>query len=322
LTLPRAASTDAAIVDAVRRVVDADGVILCGSRATGEARDDSDHDVYVVVSTRRLPSTIGALRDTASALELELGVPVSLNPLPRFRLRRPGRSYLVWKTIAEGRVLDDRRLPALELRPPSDVDHARASYAISGLRYLVAHLQPKMLGRSVLPPGLERDVRKALLHAAQLQLLALGRYASTLEDALTSLDASGDGRRFRDVACRTASPSSWIAVRRLLMPGATPRRPRRSRALLDDTQFLALSRLAGEHPSPITVVRAGSVTYRAWMAVIALASAVGRTGALDPSYERAAIEWIEPFAGATSSWREARDRLDAEWSRVEPLVGL
>jgi predicted nucleotidyltransferase len=322
LTLARETDAESLIVRAAREAVDADGVILCGSRAIGDAVQSSDWDVCVVLPTRRIPRALGPLREAGSALEDALAAPVSLNPLPRFRLRRPGRSYLVWKIGAEGRVLDDRRLPVLRPTPPSDVAHARVSYATSGLRYLISRLVPSDLAGSELSDAVARDVRKALLHAAQLRLLVRGGYASSLETCLTLLPAD-EGRELADLAGRSASPASWLGARDLLVPLATRRRPGFARAFVDDAQFLALTRLAGKRASAREVVRSGSVAYRASMAVVDLANAVDDRGWVDAERLASALAWTSPFvSGKQPSWPGLRDALEDAWGRIEPLVGL
>jgi len=322
LTLARETDAESLIVRAAREAVDADGVILCGSRAIGDAVPSSDWDVCVVLPARRIPRALGPLREAASSLEDALGAPVSLNPLPRFRLHRPGRSYLVWKIGAEGRVLDDRRLPALRPVAPSDVAHARASYASSGLRYLLSRLEPTDLGRPELSDAVARDVRKALLHVAQLRLLGRGRYASSLETCLTLLPVE-EGRELADLAGRSASAASWLGARDLLVPLAARPRPRFGRTFLDDAQYVVLTRLAGTYASAREIFRSGSVAYRASMAVVDLALAVDERGGVDAERLTSALAWASPFVRPEQpSWPGLRDALEGAWGRVEPLVGL
>jgi predicted nucleotidyltransferase len=176
-----------AIVTALARRVRARAVIFCGSRATGAARVDSDYDVLVVLPLYAIPSRLGALDAAAHELEAVLGAPVSINPVPSFRLRRPGRTLLVWKARTEGVVLAGDVPAGPRTIPPLTAQAAR-SYALSGLRYLIANVQ---LADGVADRGTPRvaaDVRKALLHAAQLRLLAGGRYARSIEAAGSELD--------------------------------------------------------------------------------------------------------------------------------------
>src|SRR5205085_10735605 len=56
------ASAGARIVDTVERQLHAEGVILCGSRAIGDARPDSDYDVFVVLPMWRIPGSLRAIR--------------------------------------------------------------------------------------------------------------------------------------------------------------------------------------------------------------------------------------------------------------------
>src|SRR6266498_4744449 len=82
------------VADAIGEALGPVPVILIGSRATGEADDASDYDLLVVMPVRRIPFLLRRMNLTAKRLEADLGARVSINPLPSFRLRRPGRSLL------------------------------------------------------------------------------------------------------------------------------------------------------------------------------------------------------------------------------------
>src|SRR5438105_11001160 len=75
------------IVAAVRHTLGDVPVILCGSRATETGRPLSDFDVLVVLAWWRTPLAIKRLRPLSVRLAADLGVPVTVNPLPERRLR-------------------------------------------------------------------------------------------------------------------------------------------------------------------------------------------------------------------------------------------
>ena len=85
----RIASDETQIVEALRFDIRPDAVILCGSRATGDARATSDYDVLVVLPTHRIPLEMARLSRIGNELSQTLGAPVSVNPLPRFRPAAP-----------------------------------------------------------------------------------------------------------------------------------------------------------------------------------------------------------------------------------------
>ena len=317
------ASAGVRIVDAVEHDLHAEGVILCGSRAIGDARPDSDYDVFVVLPSWRVPWSLGAMRRASEDLSAQLGAPVRINPLPAFRLRRPGRSFIVWKAFTEGRILSAPEMPhTLEVPLPSDLRAARSSYAISGLRALLHDLSPGDLASDPLPELVAHGVEKALLHAAQLELLRDGRYAPTIERCLPLLDRMR-GIRFARLSERTHRAATWFEARELLLPDAKPPLRRLHRKLLEDGQFLALSALARRLPRPQVLFARRSVQVRSAEAVIELSKALGPGGTIAPKRLAEARRWSSPFVpGRPASWTELRDAIESVWPQANPLVGV
>src|SRR5207244_3366342 len=141
-----AVDAERVIVNTVEQSLGPRPLILCGSRATGEAYERSDYDLLVVVPAPKIPFLLARMSRTADRLERELGLPVSINPLPPLRLRRPGRSLLPWKIRVEGRILSAP--PGFSLdgaASPHASEAMRSSYAASGIRYLVEDLRPEQL---------------------------------------------------------------------------------------------------------------------------------------------------------------------------------
>ncbi len=151
------------IVDAATAAAGRVPVVLCGSRALGTADEHSDWDVLVVVPVARVPTLVKALARASERVTSELGVPVTINPLPRHALARARENLFVWKVAREGRVLaapDGFALPVAGA-PPVMTPERSFSYLASALLWL-----------------LEGSDAKAARHLAQLRLLRAGDYDS------------------------------------------------------------------------------------------------------------------------------------------------
>ena len=217
-------------LEAVRaRVHDAVGprpVLLVGSRATGTARTDSDVDVLVLLPLLRIPLVLGRLHRAAADLARELGVDVSVSPLPPSKLLR-AQSLFAWKVRREARVLwapAEFRVGAAGA-PPS-TERTRFSLASSAALYL-----------------LRGEVAKALLHLAQVRLLATERYAASLEEAVVLLADA----RVTAAAARIDTEAGVNLVRDLVLEELEPLLPcvRRDAAFRTNARYAVLGALRG-----------------------------------------------------------------------------
>jgi hypothetical protein len=247
-----------------------------------------------------------------------------VNPLPRFRLRRPGRSFLVWKALHEGRTLLSRDATvAGRDGTPIDREEAATSYAVSGIRYLLADVEPRQLGGDRLPPDVSWGVGKALLHAAQLHLLRSGRYAARLSDCLLLIghDVRSDIGRYAD---RADEPETWFGTLGMLIPWIDDRTRSQWRSLVEGAQYVALARLRGMRRPYRAIFLRTSVSARLARSTVSLALALRDGGGIDTPRLRTAIEelpaFIRPSEG--TSWSEVRDLLEREWPHAHPLVGI
>jgi predicted nucleotidyltransferase len=303
------------IAAACRRAVGPAPVVLCGSRAIGTAGAASDFDVLVVLPARRLPGAVRRLGALSRSLEAELGAPVSVNPLPAFRLRSRGNLF-AWKIRAEGRVLAPPAGFALRdgCPPPHDAGQAR-SYLLSALLFLIGEADPAQLAADPLPAGAARAARKALLHLAQLRLIRRGTYAARLDEALA---AAGD-ERLAALAVSLQRPATWLAVRDEVLAELAwcPARPQPRRG---DLQYVALSALRGR--ARWAAARAGGVERRLARAATLLAAAVEPGGGADEA--RVAAAWRalpRALRPASPGWAAVRDAVVAEWPSAHPLLG-
>jgi predicted nucleotidyltransferase len=310
----------ASIVEEIERRTRVRAVVLCGSRATGRALNDSDYDVLVVVPTAGVPFVLPKLRAAGVALTARLGVPVSVNPLPSFRLRRPGRTLLVWKALTEGKVLAGAVRPPAP-RVPALGPTAARSYALSGLRYLVEHLDPGDLRGGRLSETVAHDVTKALLHGLQLRLLGEGRYASSFA-AATAMLPPAETAGLEDALAHTDRLETWIDARRRLLPWlGNLSLPPRSR--IGDLQYLALSALAGRRPHPSVLLARSSLRVRLSKSVQMLALSIRITGEVDARCVEAAAGWLPRFLRPPEvTFTTVRDAVEREWPLADPLLGL
>jgi predicted nucleotidyltransferase len=312
------------IVDAVHGAVGECPVLLWGSRASGEPATDSDYDVFVVLPARRVPFATRRLRDAAATLEERLGVPVSLSPVPRVALDRP-QKLACWKLLRESRLLAGAagfELHAQAVRPVRDA--AAFSYLMSAALYLIEHLEPRDLRQPTLPGDVERGVRKALLHTAQLRLLRRGAYASRLEDVLARLDdpvLSG-------LAGACELPETWFLVRDEVTADLPPRPGDHGlgRTFVTNVQYGALAALAGNPGwrTARTALSTEPVDVRLGAAAVELLEAVDRGGEV-VELRLANARHLMPrplIESDQASWTELRDSVVREWGRAHPLVGL
>lgn len=309
----------ALIVEAIQRHTKVRAVVLCGSRATGRARADSDYDILAIVPLLTVPFRLRRLRLAARDLEAALGTHVSINPLPSFRLHHPGRTLLVWKALTEGTVLVGEPPPPAGI--PTLEPAAARSYALSGIRYLIEHLGPGDVNAGPLPDRVTWDVQKALLHAAQLRLLQHGHYASTIACAITRLDRAGSAE-FERLSSTPDRLETWRRTAQLLTPwlGANDA-PSRSRPA--DLQYLALSLVNGGRLHPTVLLGASSIRVRLANAAEMLAKSVDASGHIDAIYVDAAAASLPTFLRpAEPSFKAVRAAIEREWPLADPLVGI
>jgi predicted nucleotidyltransferase len=317
------AEAERAIVSAVRSAVGTRPVVLIGSRATGEATARSDYDAYVVLPAHRIPFLLPRLDRASRDLEARLDVRVALNALPRFRLRRPGRSLVVWKLAREGRVLVAPEGLGLRIgASPAPSAEARCSYATAGLRYLISRLDPPALRGPEMPAELRNGVRKALLHAAQLRLLRSGTYAPTTSEAAEQVRALG-AEDLATLLVEHELVDAWFLARDLLIAELrTPARRFHERFALN-LQYVVLRRLRGRAGSLRALDAREAVCDRLRDATVALASAVLPGGRLDAAaVTEAQLALPAVLRPWKADWANLRDVVEEHSPDAHPLVGI
>jgi predicted nucleotidyltransferase len=295
--------------------------ILCGSRAAGGWDDGSDYDLFVVLPLALIPTRLRGLQAAAADLEPRLGARVTLNPLPTFRLRKPHKRLLVWKALREGRLISSEGLRVPRLRSFPLTRAARTSYALSGLRYLTADLDPSDLQMESLPPPVTRGVRKALLHLMQLILLEKGDYARTLADAAAALPADA-AEPLRPVFLSPDSPNSWFRARDLLVPQVVVPHASLIAAGVQNAQQMTLAAAGGRGIHPEVMAWRPGVSSSLQRAERELAVAVEPQGA-DPERVRAAARELPPHIRPRHpGWVDVREAVEAAWPSANPLMGF
>ena len=178
----------AQIVSEVAQQVGPVPVLLAGSRALGTAHADSDYDVVAVLPLLRIPRAAPRLAEASRQLSTVLGQQVSVNPVPRFRMQRPGGSLFVRKLQAEAIVLAAPPGWSLHRQPLTGVTKFAASSALlSAVRSLLETFDTSVMRGEHVPAQAGGALRKAALHVAQVRLLRSGCYVSDLEAALSRL---------------------------------------------------------------------------------------------------------------------------------------
>jgi predicted nucleotidyltransferase len=313
VSVARLPQPEETIIATIQAVLGDVPVVLCGSRATGTSTPASDYDVLVPLPNRLLPLAVGRLRGLAGTLTQELAAPVSVNPLPLSVLRQRPNLFM-WKLATEARVLFPAEGFALpEVAAPPFDDDVRFSYLMSALLQLLT------------PEGAEAaadrfragQARKALLHVAQLRLMADGRYALTLESAI---------QRLRDEQLRELTlldeSEIWLRTLRLVAEElkTIPLRRRFVTTLRTNARYALLAALGGR----LRLRSAASLTpIDRRLAEVAIELAAASEGLRhDPRRVKAAWERLPHSLRRTTigSWSAIRDLVLEEWPDAHPVI--
>lgn len=330
------------IVAEVSRRVGSVPVLLAGSRALGTAHAGSDYDVSVVLPLRRIPRAAPSLAEAARRLSADLGRDVSVNPVPRFRMRRPGGSLFVGKLQAEAVTLAAPPGWSLCRQPLTGVTtFAATSALLSAAQILLATFDPVAMTGGPVPPQARHALPKAALHVAQVRLLRSGRYASDLNVALSELrgtppgaggaaPAAGlaDALTAGLVAADAVAGFSFLRQCVLAQLGEitdTPFRMSAGRCLVRNLQYAALAQLRGRNRWR-AVLRRAPVERALAETQLALLRALDpeAVDGVDAVQLRLAATALPRFltVGKPHTWEDLRDLALAEWRDAHPLVGV
>lgn len=303
--LPR--SWRRALVEALAPSVKAAPILLLGSRAVGDAGASSDCDVAVVlpwVACARLAPKLGR---AATGLTEQLGVRVTVGPLPAARLAEPGGSLYLLKVHREAVQIAGRQV---ELRRDCAVGVSRlaaASYAVSTVITML-----EATGLDSASEAAAHAVRKATLHVAQLRLLDRRLYASTLAEAVELLD---DAELRELAAC--PSRAGALSTARSMVLRESARRPfhvPRHRVPARNAQAAALSALRG---APCWAGAWRGVATEELLARLLCALLESPDPGQVPEDVRLGLALPRD-----ASWLELRDLARERWERAHALGGV
>jgi O-antigen/teichoic acid export membrane protein len=330
------------IVAEVSKRVGSVPVLLAGSRALGTAHAGSDYDVSVVLPLRRIPPATPSLAEAARRLSADLGGDVSVNPVPRFRMRRPGGSLFVGKLQAEAVTLAAPPGWSLRRQPLTGVTtFAATSALLSAAQILIATFDPDVMTGGPAPSQAQHALPKAALHVAQVRLLRSGRYASDLKVALSELRSTppsaneaapaaglADALTAGLMAADAVAGFSFLRQCILTQLGEITDRPFRmpaGRCLVRNLQYAALAQLRGRNRWR-AVFRRAPVEAALARTQLALLRALDPEAAdgVDAVQLRLAATALPRFlaAGKPHTWEDLRDLALAEWRDAHPLVGV
>ena len=340
------------IVNEVVRRVGSVPVLLAGSRALGTAHPGSDYDVVVVLPFARIPRAVSRLSAAAGCLSAELGAHVSINPVPSFRMRRPGSSLFIRKLQTEGAVLQAPPGWTLRHRPLTTVTTFAASSALlSATLNLLETFDTSVMRGGPVPPQARRNLRKAALHVAQVRLLRSGSYVSDLETALARLNGSPRRTPSRSGASDIAGAELAAAltsalasadvidgfvrvrhciVRQMAEISAAPLSLPIAKSLVRNAQYAALAMLRGRNRWRVALRRT-PVEAALASTLLALLGALdpGSPDGLDSGHFRLALEALparlappDTLGWEALSWEVVRDIAVGEWSDAHPLMGV
>jgi predicted nucleotidyltransferase len=146
-------------------------IIIIGSRSRGEAKKDSDYDLYVVVSALFIPFIYWELKKKESILKNMLGSNVSLSPMTLKRING-GNDLLLLKTKLEGKTLSGLNyLPKIGINSIEEVPVDEIySYLFSAAYLLLEHFSPA----GSVDNKCVYNTAKAIIYCSEIQLMMKG----------------------------------------------------------------------------------------------------------------------------------------------------
>lgn len=159
-------------------------IVLIGSRAKGGARENSDYDLYVVVSTLSVPFIYKNIKGKEKILEDVLGAKVSIAPLTLNRIRK-GNDLLLFKTKKEGITICGKDyLPSIKIDQVEDISSDELfSYLFSSVYFLAEHFDPENMSKME-DKEFIYNVAKSIMYCVETQLLMQGIYETDQEAAI------------------------------------------------------------------------------------------------------------------------------------------
>jgi predicted nucleotidyltransferase len=320
-----------AIVRMVAESVGAAQVFLIGSRATGEANPESDCDISVVLPMWKVLRAARRFPSVAAALSRDFGVPVSVNPVPRWLFGHARHNLYVLKVRTEGRLLSaDAQAVSPGQKWPASGDpvwekssplarHAEVSYLMSAVHTLLVGVEPRILLRCSLDARAEAALSKARAQVAQACLLARGHYVAAAR-AVTMAEQLGL------LVVGPSGVEAFIGLRGRLLRilGSHPIRGSGARSAARDLQYVALSALRGNRRFQVLGHYRGMEARLAAASLYLLQSlSPGQPDGYSADLARKASLLLPPgLRPPCEDYGALRDIILTEWASAQPLVGI
>lgn len=159
-------------------------IVLIGSRAKGDARKNSDYDIYVIVSALSVPLIYKNIKEKEKRLEDMLGAKVSIAPLTLNRIRR-GNDLLLFKTKKEGITICGKDyLPSIKIDRVEDIPADELfSYLFSSVYFLAEPFDPENMSK-IEDKEFIYNTAKSIMYCVETQLLMQGIYEAEGEDMI------------------------------------------------------------------------------------------------------------------------------------------
>jgi len=153
-------------------------VILIGSRAIGNAKEDSDIDLYAVVPTLLTPFVFKKIRKTEEIIEKKLKKEVTIAPLTTSRIKY-GDDLLLFKTKKEGKTIyGDEYISSINIDSINDIPYTEFfDYFFSSIYHLLKDFNI----RGKIDDDSLYNTAKSVKMCSQLILMVNGIYKNNLE---------------------------------------------------------------------------------------------------------------------------------------------
>jgi len=181
------------IAEEIQNRVPAKAIILTGSRATGQCvSESSDYDIVVVMHIVEIPIYLHKLKRLEEELERATGKPVTIRPIPTFKLLRSTGNLYLFKVKSEGLTIYGKDfLPDLEPGDIKDIIFDKYfSYIFSAMKLLINNFHPELL-RDTLTPKIANkilnDASKSIIYCGEIYSFLNGFYEPSTQKMIGRL---------------------------------------------------------------------------------------------------------------------------------------
>lgn len=174
------------ICDEIVDGVPVESIILCGSRATGIGITKySDYDILIVMKTCTVPLYLPKLKKIEKILCQNLGINITINPLPMFRIKNAKGNLFLFKVKREGITLYGK--DCIGELDPGDINDIPIdkyfSFLFSAAKDLLKNFDIRFLTEDLNHEESKKIIysaSKAIIYCAELRLLMKGYYETDI----------------------------------------------------------------------------------------------------------------------------------------------